>query len=45
MSERIIDLLGNEALFGILALFVLAFGSISEALGFHLSSLRFSERC
>lgn len=34
-SERIVDLLGNEALFGILVLFVLAFGSISEALGFH----------
>lgn len=35
ISERIVDLLGNEALFGILVLFVLAFGSISEALGFH----------
>ena len=35
ISERIVDILGNEALFGILVLFVLAFGSISEALGFH----------
>ncbi|HBI15986.1 MAG TPA: cation:proton antiporter [Desulfobulbaceae bacterium] len=35
ISERIVNLLGNEALFGILVLFVLAFGSISEALGFH----------
>jgi Kef-type K+ transport system membrane component KefB len=35
ISEWIVDLLGNEALFGILVLFVLAFGSISEALGFH----------
>jgi Kef-type K+ transport system membrane component KefB len=35
ISERIVDLLGNEALFGILVLFVLAFGSVSEALGFH----------
>lgn len=35
ISERIVDLLGNEALFGILVLFVLAFGSISEVMGFH----------
>jgi Kef-type K+ transport system membrane component KefB len=35
ISERIVDLLGNEALFGILILFVLAFGSISEVMGFH----------
>jgi len=35
MSEKLVDLLGNEALFGILMLFVLIFGSVSEALGFH----------
>lgn len=33
--EKIITLFGNEALFGIVVLFVLLFGSISEALGFH----------
>jgi Kef-type K+ transport system membrane component KefB len=33
--EKLVALLGNEALFGILVLFVLAFGSISEALDFH----------
>lgn len=35
LSERVVNLLGNEALFGILVLFVLVFGSVSEALGFH----------
>ena len=35
MSEKLVDLVGNEALFGILMLFVLIFGSVSEALGFH----------
>jgi Kef-type K+ transport system membrane component KefB len=35
ISEKLVDLVGNEALFGILVLFVLVFGSISEALGFH----------
>lgn len=35
ISERIVDLLGSEALFGMLVLFVLAFGSISEVMGFH----------
>jgi Kef-type K+ transport system membrane component KefB len=35
LSERLVDLIGNEALFGILLLFVLLFGSVSAALGFH----------
>lgn len=35
LSEKIVSLLGNEALFGILVLFVLVFGSASEILGFH----------
>ncbi|MCW5198411.1 cation:proton antiporter [Desulfobulbus sp. F4] len=35
ISEKLVELVGNEALFGILVLFVLVFGSISEALGFH----------
>jgi len=35
MSEKLVELVGNEALFGILMLFVLVFGSVSEALGFH----------
>jgi Kef-type K+ transport system membrane component KefB len=35
IAENLLDALGNEALFGILVLFVLAFGSVSEALGFH----------
>lgn len=35
VPERVIDLFGNEALFGFLIVFVLVFGSISEALGFH----------
>jgi Kef-type K+ transport system membrane component KefB len=34
-SEKLVDLIGNEALFGILLLFVLVFGSVSAALGFH----------
>lgn len=33
--EKLVDVLGNEALFGIVVLFVLVFGSISESLGFH----------
>lgn len=33
--EKIVKVFGNEALFGILVLFVLVFGSISENLGFH----------
>lgn len=35
LSERLVELIGNEALFGILLLFVLVFGSVSAALGFH----------
>lgn len=35
LSEKLVDLIGNEALFGILLLFVLVFGSVSAALGFH----------
>jgi Kef-type K+ transport system membrane component KefB len=35
IAENLLDVLGSEALFGILVLFVLAFGSVSEALGFH----------
>ena len=35
LSEKLVDLIGNEALFGLLLLFVLVFGSISAALGFH----------
>lgn len=34
-SEKLVELFGNETLFGILLLFVLVFGSISAALGFH----------
>ncbi|MGC4027172.1 MAG: cation:proton antiporter [Mesorhizobium sp.] len=34
-SEKVVEVLGTEALFGILVVFVLSFGSISEALGFH----------
>jgi len=34
-SEKLIELVGTEALFGILVVFVLVFGSVSEALGFH----------
>jgi Kef-type K+ transport system membrane component KefB len=33
--EKIAELLGHEALFGLLILFVLVFGSASEVLGFH----------
>lgn len=36
LSEMLVDLIGNEALFGILLLFVLVFGSVSAALGFHV---------
>jgi Kef-type K+ transport system membrane component KefB len=38
LSERLVDLIGNEALFGILLLFVLLFGSVSAALGFHFGA-------
>ena len=34
-SEKLVELVGTEALFGVLVVFVLAFGSVSEALGFH----------
>ncbi|MCW5611877.1 MAG: cation:proton antiporter [Rubrivivax sp.] len=33
--ERLVTLFGPEALFGIVIVFVLAFGSLSEVLGFH----------
>jgi Kef-type K+ transport system membrane component KefB len=35
LPEKLVSIFGNEALFGIVIAFVLAFGSISEALGFH----------
>lgn len=35
IPERLAGIFGNEALFGLLVLFVLVFGSVSEALGFH----------
>ena len=35
IPERLVQYFGTEALFGIVVLFVLAFGSISEFLGFH----------
>lgn len=35
IPERLVNWLGPEALFGIVLLFVLAFGSVSEVLGFH----------
>lgn len=35
VPERLVRWLGPEALFGVVLLFVLAFGSVSEALGFH----------
>lgn len=35
LSEKLVSLIGNDALFGILLLFVLVFGSVSAALGFH----------
>ncbi len=34
-TEKLIKMFGSEALFGILILFVLVFGSASETLGFH----------
>lgn len=34
-SEKLVEVVGTEALFGVLVVFVLAFGSVSEALGFH----------
>lgn len=34
-SEKLVAFVGNEALFGMLLLFVLIFGSVSAALGFH----------
>lgn len=35
IPEKLVRIFGNEALFGILVLFVLVFGSFSEVLGFH----------
>lgn len=35
LPERLVRNLGPEALFGLVVLFVLAFGSVSEVLGFH----------
>ncbi|MCB0361162.1 MAG: cation:proton antiporter [Bdellovibrionales bacterium] len=35
IPEKIIEVLGNEALFGIVVVFALFFGSFSELLGFH----------
>jgi Kef-type K+ transport system membrane component KefB len=35
IPEKIVDVLGSEALFGILVFFGLVFGSVSEAMGFH----------
>lgn len=35
LPESLVRVFGPEALFGIVALFVLLFGSVSEALGFH----------
>ncbi len=35
IPEKLVEAFGSEALFGILILFVLAFGSASEMLGFH----------
>lgn len=35
IPEKIVEILGNEALFGIVVLFALVFGSLSEILGFH----------
>jgi Kef-type K+ transport system membrane component KefB len=34
-SEKLVAFIGSEALFGVLLLFVLVFGSVSAALGFH----------
>lgn len=35
LSEKLVTIIGNEALFGLLLLLVLVFGSVSAALGFH----------
>lgn len=35
MPEKITELFGNEAVFGLVVLFTLAFGAISDLLGFH----------
>lgn len=35
LSEKLVHFIGNEALFGLLLLLVLVFGSVSTALGFH----------
>lgn len=35
IPERLVEMLGTEALFGVLVVFVLIFGSVSEVLGFH----------
>ncbi|MDZ7267348.1 MAG: cation:proton antiporter [candidate division KSB1 bacterium] len=35
IPEKLVALFGGEALFGVVVLFVLVFGSISQALGFH----------
>lgn len=35
LPERLVEVLGPETLFGIVVLFVLIFGSLSEMLGFH----------
>lgn len=35
VPEKLVEWFGNEALFGILLVFVLVFGSVSELLGFH----------
>lgn len=35
IPEKLVEFFGNEALFGIVILFVLVFGSVSETLGFH----------
>lgn len=35
LSEKLVDLIGTEALFGLMLLLVLVFGSVSAALGFH----------
>ncbi len=35
LSEKLVELIGTEALFGLMLLLVLVFGSVSAALGFH----------
>jgi Kef-type K+ transport system membrane component KefB len=35
LTDRLANTLGSEAIFGLVVLFVLAFGSITEVLGFH----------